>query len=220
MQPCRCERILVVGAGGFGREVVQWARAAWPDAAERIAGFVSADADLVAGRDDLPAIIATPDDYQPRPGDGLVLAIGIPGTRRRVAESLESRGATFLTLVHPTAVVLPGAVVGTGSVICPGAIVSDAVRLGRFVLLNFHSSLGHDASAGDWSVFSPYATLGGKAHVDEEVFLGLHAAVAPGRRVGARSKLAAGTVAMHDVPADHLVFGVPGTPRPLIVPAS
>ena len=220
MQPTECERILVVGAGGFGREVVHWARAAWPTAADRIAGFLSADADLVVGRHDLPSIIASPEHYEPRPGDGLVLAIGIPGTRRRVTESLLARGASFLTLVHPAAIVLPGAIVGTGSVICPGVIVSDAVRLGRFVLLNFQSSLGHDASAGDWSVFSPYATLGGNAHVDEEVFLGLHAAVAPGRRVGARSKLAAGTVAMHDVAPDHLVFGVPGTPRPLVSPAN
>lgn len=217
--PSTCARIIIVGAGGFGREVCHWARDAWPAAAGRIEGFLSADPDRLAGRDDLPGILGTPDDFQLRPGDGLLLAIGIPAARRRVAEALRVRGGRFLTLVHPTAIVLPGAVVGPGSVICPGAVVSDAVRLGRCVLLNYHASLGHDAVADDFAVVSPYATLGGGARIADDVFLGLHATVAPGVSVGARSKLAAGAVAMHDVPPDHLVFGVPGTARPLVAPA-
>jgi acetyltransferase-like isoleucine patch superfamily enzyme len=103
-----------------------------------------------------------------------------------------------------------------GSIVCPYAIVSDAASVGRFTLLNYHSSLGHDATAGDYAVFSPYATLGGGAHVGDDVFLGLHASIGPGKRIGARSKVSANSAALADAPAESLVHGVPGQISPLI----
>jgi len=174
-------RILIVGAGGFGREVLLWAREAWPMDAGRIGGFLAAD----------------PHGLQ-------------------VADKILARGVNFLTLVHPAAIVAPTASIGAGSIVCPYAIVSDSARLGRCALMNFHSSLGHDAAAGDFAVLSPYATLGGGACIESDVFLGLHASVGPGKRVGPRSKLAANSAALADVPADHLAFGVPGRVSPLM----
>lgn len=207
-------RILIVGAGGFGREVAHWARAAWPHGASLIAGFLSADADILGGRScDLP-IVADPSRYEPQAGDALVLAIGIPSVRRRVAEDLLARGAEFLTLIHPSAVVCSTATIGAGSILCPGSIVSDSAEVGRFVLVNYHASLAHDAHAGDFAVLSPYATLGGDASIGEDAFLGLHASVGPGVIVGARSKVAANSCALHDVPDDVIIYGVPGRVAP------
>lgn len=209
-------RILVVGAGGFGREVLHWARAAWPDRASLIAGFLSADAERLARHDHDLAIISDPAAFEPQPGDGLLLGIGIPGVRRRVVEALLARGAEFLTLVHPTAIVAPTAAIGPGSIVCPHAVVSDAAQLGRFSLVNYHASLAHDSSAGDCAVLSPYATLAGGARIADDVFLGLHATVGPGVAVGPRSKVAANSCALSDVPADSLVLGVPGRISPLV----
>jgi sugar O-acyltransferase (sialic acid O-acetyltransferase NeuD family) len=178
-----------------------------------MAGFLSADpAPIGLG----PQIVGDPDAYLPRPGDAFLLAIGIPGVRRRVAESLQARGAEFLTLIHPTAIVASTATIGAGSILCPHAIVSDAAALGACVLMNYHSSLGHDAVAGDYTVLSPYAALGGHARVAEDVFLGMHASVGPGRTVGARSKVSAGSAALSDASADCIVWGVPGRVGPIV----
>jgi sugar O-acyltransferase (sialic acid O-acetyltransferase NeuD family) len=217
LPPVTVRRILIVGAGGFGREVLHWARAAWPDHASLIAGFLSADASLLSEKDSWPPVVADPAAFEPRPGDALLLAIGIPGVRRRVAEDLLACGAEFLTLVHPSAIVCDSATIGAGSILCPGAIVSDSARLGRFCLVNYHASLAHDAAAGDFAVLSPYATLAGGASVAADVFLGLHASVGPGVSVGLRSKVAANSCALADVPADALVHGVPGRISPLLV---
>lgn len=213
--PPAADRVLIVGAGGFGREVYHWARDAWPALASRIVGFLSSAAHGPPSAVLPLPIVADPRDFEPRPGDGLLLAIGIPRTRRRVAEALESRGAVFLTLIHPTAIVAPSATIGASSILCPHAIVSDSAQLGRHVLLNYYSSLGHDASAGNFAVLSPYAAIGGDAHVEEDVFMGMHASVGPGKRVGARSKVSANSCALADAPADSIVFGVPAkiTPR-------
>lgn len=216
MSPPACARIFVVGAGGFGREVVQWARATWPDEASKIAGFLSADADILVGHSSPLPVVADPATFEPQPGDGLLLAIGIPGVRRRVAEVLLDRGATFLTLIHPTATVAATASIGAGSIVCPGAVISDAARLGRFTLVNYHASLAHDAAAGDFAVLSPYAALGGGATIGADAFLGLHASVGPRVAVGPRSKVAANSCALTDVPADSLALGVPARVSPLL----
>ena len=208
--PPDCRRILIVGAGGFGREVLQWARDAWPESADRIAGFLSADANALEGLGCDHGVLDSPDGYQPAPGDRLLLAIGIPYVRRQVTESLLDRGAEFLTLIHPTAIVAASASIGPGSILCPYSIASDSCRVGRFVIMNYHSSLGHDATAGDFSVLSPYATLGGHAHVEDDVFLGLHASVGPGKTVGARSKVSANSCVLAAAPADSIIYGVPG----------
>ena len=205
-----CRRILIVGAGGFGREVLQWARDAWPDHADRIAGFLSADAHVLDGLDAYPPIVSTPDAYVAAAGDKLLLGIGGPYARRGVAESLLARGAEFLTLVHPTAIVAASATIKDGAILCPYAIASDSCRVGRFAIMNYHTSLGHDASTGDFAVLSPYATLGGAAHIDDDVFLGLHASIGPGKTVGRNSKVSANTCVLMDVPPQSLAFGVPG----------
>lgn len=208
--PDDCRRIVIVGAGGFGREVLQWARETWPDRASLIAGFLSDDPRRLDGFSTGLGILSTVGEHQPEDGDYILLGIGVPYSRRRVAEQLLARNARFLTLVHPRAVVASTASVGEGSIICPFAIVSDSSRLGRCVLVNYHASLGHDTVAGDYAVLSPYATLGGGARVDDEVFLGLHASVGPAITVGARSKVSANSCVLSNTPRESLVFGVPG----------
>ena len=214
--PPDVRRILIVGAGGFGREALLWAREAWPDAIEKVVGFLSAKSDVLDGHDCVLPILGDPAEFSPAAGDAFVLAIGIPTVRRRVAETLEARGAQFTVLVHPTAVIAPTARVGRGAVICPFAIVSDAATIEPFTLLNFHSSLGHDAIVGEFGVLSPYATLGGGAQLGADGFMGLHSSVGPGCRIGARSKISANSCALSDAPNDSLIFGSPGRVSPLL----
>ena len=208
--PADCRRILIVGAGGFGREVLQWARDAWPDQASRISGFLSDDPNRLDGFSTDVGVVGAANDYRPGAGEYVLLGIGVPYSRRRVAEHLYSRGARFLTLVHPRSIVSSSADLGEGSIVCPFAVISDSATLGRCVLVNYHASLGHDARADDFAVLSPYATLGGAARVEDEVFLGLHASVGPGKRVGVRTKISANSCVLSNTPADSIVFGVPG----------
>lgn len=214
--PPHVRRILIVGAGGFGREVLLWARDAWPQGGSKIVGFLAADSGRLDRNPPPLPIIADPAEYHPDPHDGLLLAIGIPHIRRFVAEMLSNRGASFLTLIHGSALVAPTATVGVGALICPNVIVSDAATIGDYALLNYFSSVGHDASVGSFAVLSPYAALGGGAAIEDDVFMGLHASVGPGKRVGSRSKLSANSCALADAPCDSLIYGAPGRIAPLV----
>lgn len=209
-----------MGVGGFGRKVLQLACQAWPERVAKIAGFLSAARDKLASHANRLPIGGSQADFFPRPTANLILAIGVPHVGRQVGDPLKAKAGKFLTLIHATAIVADTAENGIGSIVCPHEIVSNAVLLGRFVLLNYHSSLEHDASAGDFSVFSPYATLRGEARVEADVFLGLHASVGPSRTVGAAASVAANSCALANAPPASLVFGVPGLVTSKVLPST
>ena len=209
-------RILIVGAGGFGREVIAWARDAWPEHSGKIAGFLSRESRTTSPGLSGLEYLGDPEDFTPAPDDALLHAIGIPLVRRCVAERLLQKGGRFLTLIHPTATVADSAAIGLGSVICPNCIVSADAVVGRFTLMNYYSSIAHDACTGDFSVLSPYASLGGSARIGDDVFLGMHATVGPSRNVGSRTKISAQSCALSDVPVDSIVYGVPGRIAPRV----
>lgn len=214
--PTDFSRVVIVGAGGFGREVLQWVNDAWPEHRHLVCGFLSSDGSILANKAcDLP-ILGDPATFALKAGDAFLLAIGIPLVRRQVAEILLTRGARFLTLIHPTAIVSSTASIGTGSILCPYSVVTDSACLGQFTVLNFHASIAHDASTGEFSVLSPYAALGGSARIGDDVFLGMHATVGPQCTVGAGSKVTANSCALCDAPAGTLVHGVPGRNTPLV----
>ena len=70
-------RLVIVGAGGFGREVARWAGAVAPtDRDWELGAFLDANPDALA-RYDVPwAIVGDPATYQPRPTDRFICAIG------------------------------------------------------------------------------------------------------------------------------------------------
>ncbi len=214
--PPDCERILIVGAGGFGREVLQWAIDAWPDRANTITGFLAEDnASEKTSRCALP-IVAKPSDFRPGRGDYLVFGIGVPKTRIQVANALVEKGCRFLTVVHPTAIISPTASIAAGTIICPHAVVSDSASVGQFVVVNYFSSIAHDAYVGDFTVMSPYSAVAGNARVGHSVFFGIHSGVAPGVEIGEGSRISSHSWARASVPAGSLVHGNPPVISPLI----
>jgi len=216
--PGDCRRILVVGAGGFARELVDWFVEASPEADPMIRGHLAEEPGDESSRPAMRPLLGSPADFELRPGDYLLLGIGRPDVRRRVGESLLARGGRFLTTIHPTAIVTAGSSLGVGTVVCPYAIVSSAATIGRFVLMNYFSSVAHDSVVEDFSVLSPYAAVAGAAAVGQDCFLGMHATVAPGVTVGAGCRISSLSWARVDAPAGSLIHGNPPVVRPLVAP--
>jgi len=202
--------IIIVGAGGFGREVYLWAKDSFNFSKYKIKGFLSNNKNDLGNFDIKTQIIGDPDYYEIKENDRFIFAIGDIDTKKRIVTNLKKRGAKFLTLVHPTAIVVDTAKIGEGAIICPFCLVSDNVRLDDFVMMNAYSSCGHDARIGKYCILSSYTAIAGFAVLEDEVFLGLHATVIPGKRVGCKSKISANSVVMRDVPPNKMVFGVPG----------
>ena len=187
------DNIIIIGAGGFGREVYYWAKDTFSNQEFHIKGFLSNNPRHLDNFDiDVP-ILEDATTYKIEEKDRFIFAIGDIDAKKRIVTNMKNQGAKFITLIHPTAVVAKSAHIGEG-----------------VITMNFYSSCGHDAKVGKYCILSPYATLNGFTILEDEVFLGTHATVIARKKVGYRSKVSANSVAMYDVPPHTLVYGVPG----------
>ena len=203
------ENIVIVGAGALGREILLMAEDVCRDnSALAIKGFLDRDAKALAGFS-TPVGIIGDDDYQIDPDDRLVLAMADPKLRLKLAARFAAKGAKFLTLVHPAAMVTRTATLGEGVTVAPFCHVADCAQVGAYVFLNVYASVGHDARVGAGCFFGPYATVNGFSEVGDGVLLGTHAVVTPSTKVGAGAKVGAGSVVYKPVPPNHLAIGNP-----------
>jgi sugar O-acyltransferase (sialic acid O-acetyltransferase NeuD family) len=205
-------RHLVVGAAGHAEEVA-WALAARLGADARLLFFddrvapgpVASGLGRVVGP--LDAIAA-----HARPGDRLVLGIALPAVKARVVARLARLGLPWETVVHPTALLGPNSELGDGSYVGAGAIVTVNVRAGRFVTINMHGQVAHDAALGRLATLHPGARVAGGVAIGEGVELGTNAVVLPGVTIGAHAVLGAGAIAIAPLAGGRTYVGVPARP--------
>jgi len=114
-----------------------------------------------------------------------------------------------VNLIHPTAAIGPRCTLGRGIIACRNVVVTTNVSLGDHVHLNVGSACGHDATIDDGCTFSGYCVAAGHAVLQRGAFLGTHASVMPGVRVGEFATLGAGSVAFREIPSGETWVGVP-----------
>ena len=199
--------LVIIGAGGFGREVLAWSAAGQPD--WRIKGFLDDNPSALGDTAPGVPILGPIDGYEPAADDVFLCAVGRPALRRSLSEKLKARGGRFATLVHPTALIADRAKLEAGVIVCPFALVSVDARVEEGAVIYYHSSLDHDVVVGRWCQISAHCDVTGAAALGAEVFLGSHAAIMPGVRVGDRAVVGAGAVVIADVNPGATVAGVP-----------
>lgn len=209
------ERVVVVGAGGFGRETLDVIEAMIA-AGESIQVLGVLDAG--PHQDDLErlgargiAYLGTDEGWlQTATGDEwFVVAIGSPRVRSKVAQRFAAAGLRAKTLIHPSAVIGSQPSIGEGVVICSGAQVSTNVSLGDHVHVNPACVIGHDATLADFVSVNPGAIVSGNVAVETGTLLGAGSVVLQGLTIGAGATVGAAACVTKDVDSESIVVGVP-----------
>lgn len=207
--------IVIIGAGGFGREVIDVLTAINDHAGQvvwRLLGVV----------DDAPSVLnlarleqrtipylGTIDDAITRTPSSYSVGVGSPRARREIAGRLDKAGFSPVVLQHPAATLGSMVAVGAGSVICAGARLTTNIGLGQHVHVNLNATVGHDTTIGDFVSINPLASISGDCTVGDEAMIGVAASIINGVKVGPGAVVGGGACAVRDVEADATVVGVP-----------
>lgn len=209
-------RLVVIGAAGFGREVldvVDAVVAAGSVPGLRLIGVL----DDHPSQDDLARLqrrgapyCGTVAEWLERGDDAsFVVGIGHPAIRRQLAERCQRHGHQPLSLTHPAATFGFGVQSGPGVVVCAGVQVSNEVRLGAQTHLNPNATIGHDSVLEDYVSVNPGAIISGACLIEEGSLVGAGAVVLQQRRVGAGAVVGAAACVTRDVQPGTTVMGVP-----------
>jgi sugar O-acyltransferase (sialic acid O-acetyltransferase NeuD family) len=204
------DRLILVGSGAFARELINWV----DDLVNLglsipVTGFLDDDFSASIGPNYSIPRFGSIHSYIPKTGDKLLMAIADPKVKKRLHAELKSRGASFTTLIHPSAVVARTAKLGEGVVICPHAFISADAVIGDLCAINGNSSVGHDVNLGSFSTLSSHVDLTGWVQVGECTFFGSGARILPKIKIGPGARIGAGSVVVRSVPDDAVVFAPP-----------
>ena len=204
------KNLLIIGAGGFGREVLQWVKdinkikPTW-----NIIGFIDDNLSALEKIECDYKVVGTIKDWKPKENERFVMAIAHPKTKQEIARNLKNKGAIFTSLIHPTASISDMAQIGEGLVMYPHSLITVNTKIGDFVTILSFNEVGHDAVIGNYCTISSYCDITGGVKLGDRVFLGSHATIIPQRKVGNDVYIGAGSVVISNLKSSIHVFGNP-----------
>lgn len=201
------KKLIIIGAGGFSSEVIEWARHSSKFQKEWFV-YGLLDDNKNGNILDVP-IIGKIANYVPREDEVFICAIGDPKTKFNICNDFVKRGAKFINLIHPTAIIGESAIIGKGIILCPYSIIAAKAIIGDFVTINLHTTIGHNAIVKSGCTISSHCDITGFVNLEECVFMGSHSSIIPSIKVGKNAKIGAGSIVIRNVRENVTVFGNP-----------
>lgn len=202
--------LIIVGAGGFGRELLQWCKDFQKIKREwNILGFIDDNLASLDGYECDYKVIGTIEEWSPKANQVFALAIANPKVKEKIASMLESRGAEFISVIHPDARIGDFNKLGKGVVLYPNARITVNVTVGNFVTILDNTSIGHDALIGDFATISAGCGINGHVRVGKGAFFGCNASTIPGIRIGDDCHVGIGSIVVNNIKSGMHVFGNP-----------
>lgn len=205
--------LVIIGAGGFGREVLQLIKAINDKNQEcfNVLGFIDDGVDQGSQLLGLPVLggIDFLKNMDPKPA--VALAIGDPVSKKTIVEQLQ--GFEFPELIHPSVALNKDELsIGRGALICEGCILTCDIIVGEFVTLNLSCTVGHDTIIKSYCSIMPGNNISGEVLLLEGVYLGTGATIINQTEIGEFSVIGAGAVVSKNIPANCTAVGIPAKP--------
>lgn len=202
-------RLLIIGAGGFGRELEDWLEAYPADKKDwTIAGYIDDNLDALCGYKTKYRVLGRINEFSYSETDYCVLAIADPEIKEKVYNSLRNR-IMFYTFIHPTVIVGGNVEVGEGTIIYPYTIISTNCRIGKLVMMGCGNHIGHDSIIGEFSSLMASVDVGGGTKIGSKVYIGSKATIVPKKKIADSTKISSGTLVITSISSPATYFGNP-----------
>ena len=209
--------IVIVGAGGFAREVAWLVRDVnrGSEPIWNLLGFIDAKSDRIGHPIGDCSIIG--DDewllHQEHPLN-VVIGIGSPVLLQKTSDSLTRNGnLQFPNIIHPTVIWDTDRIeIGRGNIVGAGNILTTDIRIGSFNILNLASTFGHDAVIGNCCVVNPGVNLSGGVSLGDRCLIGTGSVILENLAIQHDVTVGGGAVVTRHVQAGLTVVGIPAKP--------
>lgn len=208
------KNIVIVGAGGFGREVKTII-----DAINKVEmtynfiGFYDDGIEKGTIINNFPVLGNLSDLNATKESICVLLGIGDPTTKSKIIGVLSNENLDFPSLIHPSVQISDDDVtIAKGCVICAGTIITCNIKIGSFVTLNLMCTVGHDTIINDYSSFMPSVNISGEVHIQEKVYVGTGAKIINQLSIGTSTIVGAGAVVSKSLPEYCTAVGIPAKP--------
>lgn len=202
--------IYIVGAGGFGREVL-WLiqRINNVNLEWNIKGFIDDNKSIQNTIIDEYPVVGTTDDLENIDGY-VVIAIGNSCIKKNIVERIKSiSNVKFATLVDPSAIMSNRVDIGEGSIICAGNIITVDIKIGNHVILNLDCTVGHDVVINDFVTVYPSANISGNTMIGRCSEIGTGTKIIQGTFICDNVVLGAGATVVKDIMVEGTYVGTP-----------
>ncbi len=139
------------------------------------------------------------------------IAIGDNWKRKIVRDAVRSRcpDFKFINAIHPSAVVALNVRLGRGVFVMAGCIINPNAVVGDFAMLGTGAQLDHDSVLGNFASLSAGSITGGKVRIGDFAAVTLGVTVVDRISIGDNTVVGAGSLVLHDLPANVLAYGTP-----------
>lgn len=208
------KKILIFGAGGFGREV-QWLieRINQKEPFWQIEGYLDDGLEpgtevngykVLGGMEKLREY----DDSM-----SVVCAVGSAQTREKIISEIKKIGNfQFPNLIDPDVQSSTFLSMGEGNIICAGNILTVNIIIKDFVILNLSCTVGHDVTMESFVTVYPGVNISGCTQIEKGVELGTGCKIIQGKTIGKNTIVGAGAVVVRNLPSDCTAMGMPAKP--------
>lgn len=202
-------RLLIIGAGGFGRELEDWLEAYPADKKDwTITGYLDDNLDALTGYETKYRVLGRIKEFSYSEKDYCLLTIADPEIKENIYNFLKGRIA-FYTFIHPSVIIGGNVEVGEGTIVYPNTIISTNCKIGRLVSMGCGNHIGHDSVIGDYSSLMASVDLGGRTKIGSKVYVGSKATIVPGKKIADSTKISAGAVVINSINSAATYFGNP-----------